>query len=90
MSRVRYNKFVNIGALLRIVLYFILYYNLNQSYKIVSRVIVSALQHFKYFHLDAIYIATNAPRMVPLSRELTGVLLMILGYILIQVIELLT
>lgn len=48
-------------------------------------VIVSALQHFKDFHLDAIYIATNAPgrsafnrverRMSPLSRELTGVLL---------------
>lgn len=50
-----------------------------------ERVIVSAIQHFKDFDLDAIYIATNAPgrsafnrverRMAPLSRELTGVVL---------------
>lgn len=50
-----------------------------------ERVIVSAIQHFKDFNLDAIYIATNAPgrsafnrverRMAPLSRELTGVIL---------------
>ncbi|CAG4934597.1 unnamed protein product [Colias eurytheme] len=50
-----------------------------------ERVIISAIQHFKDFDLDAVYIATNAPgrsafnrverRMAPLSRELTGVVL---------------
>lgn len=41
-----------------------------------ERVIVSALQHFKDFDLDAIYKATNAPgRSAPLSRELSGVIL---------------
>lgn len=50
-----------------------------------ERVIGSAIQHFKKFNLDAIYIATNAPgrsafnrverRMAPLSRELTGLIL---------------
>ncbi|KAL4719530.1 hypothetical protein ACJJTC_016604 [Scirpophaga incertulas] len=50
-----------------------------------ERVIISAIQHFKDFDLDAVYIPTNAPgrsafnrverRMAPLSRELTGVVL---------------
>ncbi|GBP44029.1 hypothetical protein EVAR_85183_1 [Eumeta japonica] len=50
-----------------------------------ERVIISTIQHFKDFDLDAIYIATNAPgrsafnrverRMAPLSREFTGVVL---------------
>lgn len=48
-------------------------------------VIVSAVQHFKNFDLDAINVATNAPgrsvfnrverRMSPLSSELSGVVL---------------
>ena len=49
------------------------------------KVIAHAIQHFKKYDLDAIFIVTNAPgrsaynrverRMAPLSRELTGVVL---------------
>ncbi|KAJ8867517.1 hypothetical protein PR048_031319 [Dryococelus australis] len=49
------------------------------------KVIAHAVEHFKKYDLDAIFIATNAPgrsafnrverRMAPLSRELTGVVL---------------
>lgn len=54
----------------------------NPRYK---KVIAHAIQHFKTFNLDALFVITNAPgrsaynqverRMAPLSRELAGLII---------------